>query len=154
MATVTLRVCTGANAATESPSVTGIAFMDIDSPVIDPDANEVTPGTNSMEKWLRLAIDDADGQSVSDFWIERTGDLPDGVTIKVGFATAGATPTTAVSTVARETMAAGRRYFFDTASYDVDGARTDFLVLQEQTTALATSGQIDTQAFAFGWQAQ
>lgn len=150
-ASLSMRVCTGANAGTESASAPGIAFMDIDSAAIDPDANEVAPGSNSFEKWVRLALDDADGQAVSGFWIERSGDLPDGVTVKLGTTDTPTTPTAAASTVARETMAAGRHYFFDAGAYDEDGARTRYLVLQEIVAADAPSGAIDTQGFTFGW---
>ena len=152
-AIVTLRCCTGSGAGTESASINGFAFMDIDSATIDPDDNKVTPGTVSYEKWLRLAIDDADGQTVSGFWVERTGDLPEGVTIKLGIAAAGATPVATASAVATATMAAGRRYWFDSAAYDADNDRTGFLVLQEVVAAGAASGAIDTQAFEFGYSA-
>lgn len=152
-AQLSVRVCSGPGAGTESASVPGLAWMDIDSAVIDPDANPITPGQNSYEKWLRLALDAADGQVVSGFWVERTGVLPDGVTLKVGITSTGATPTAAASTVATETMHEGRRYFFDGQSYDADGARTTFVVVQEQVAASAPSGQVDTQAVQFGWQA-
>jgi hypothetical protein len=127
--------------------------MDIDSATIDPDAHDVSPGTNSYEKWLRLAVDDTGGQTVSGFWVERTGDLPEGVTIKLGIAASGSTPVATASTIATMTMAAGRRYWFDTAAYDTTNDRTGFLVLQEQVAITAPSGQIDTQAFRFGWSA-
>jgi hypothetical protein len=152
-ASLSLRVCTGSAAGTESSSQIGFAFMDIDSASNAPDANEVTPGANSFEKWLRLALDDAAGQSVSAFWVERTGALPDGVVVKIGYAAAGVTPTATTSVVATTTMAAGRRYFFDTAAYSATDDRTQFLVLQEQVAASAASGQIDTQAIQFGWSA-
>lgn len=152
-ASVSLRACTGAGAATESASIPGFAFMDIDSAAIDPDANEVDPGTNSYEKWLRIALDAAGGQTVSGFWVERTGDLPEGVTIKLGIAAAGATPVATASTIATATMTAGRRYWFDTAAYDTNGARTGYLVLQEVVAITAPSGAIDTQAFEFGYSA-
>src|SRR5262245_64219126 len=128
--------------------------MDIDSAVNDPDANPVDPGTNSYEKWLRLAIDDADGQAVTGFWVSRSGDLPDGVIVKVGIAATGVTPKNTTSTVATETMHAGRRYWFDVAEYTADNDRTGFVVLQEQVAASADSGQIDQQSFQFGWSSQ
>ena len=40
------------------------------------------PGTNSFEKWLRVKIDAANAHTLANFWVERTGDLPDGVTPK------------------------------------------------------------------------
>jgi hypothetical protein len=152
-ASVSLRVCTGTGAATESAAQTGLALMDIDSAANDPDANQVAPGANSYEKWVRLAIDDSDGLTVSGFWVERSGDLDDGVVIKVGYAATGATPKATTSTVATETMHSGRRYWFDMGEYDTNGDRTTYLVLQEQVAATVTAGQIDQQVFQFGWSA-
>ena len=152
-ASVTMRVCTGASAGTESAAQTGFALMDIDSAINDPDANQIAPGSNSYEKWLRLAIDDSDGRALSGFWIERTGDLPDDVVVKIGLASAGVTPKSTTSTVATETMHSGRRYFFDAAEYDTNGDRTAFVVLQEQVAASAGTGQIDQQLFQWGWSA-
>lgn len=151
---VSLRVCTGTNAGTESAAQTGFALMDVDSAANDPDNNEVAPGTNSFEKWMRMALDDADGQTVSGFWVSRTGDLPDGVVIKIGRAADGATPKATLSTVATETMHEGRRYWFDMGEYDTAGDRSAFVVLQEQVASDADSGQIEQQSFAFGWSAQ
>lgn len=109
------------------------------------------PGTNSYEKWMRLKVDDAAGFVVSDFWIERAGDLPDGVVIKMGVTDTPATPVATVSTVATTTMADGRRYFFDMGSYDADDDTTRYLVLQEQVVASASNGSIETQSFQWGW---
>lgn len=150
-ATVSMRVNTGTNAGTESGAVTSFALMDIDSATDDPDGNQVAPGSNSFEKIIRLKVDDADGQSLSSFWVERTGDLPDGVVVKIGVSDTGTTPTASESAVARETMAAGRRYWFDSGTYDADGDRMRFVYLQEQVSADAATGAIDTQAFEFGW---
>ncbi len=152
-ASVTMRVCTGTAAGTESAAQTGFALMDIDNAANDPDANTVAPGANSYEKWLRLAIDDSDGRTLSGFWIERTGDLPDGVVVKIGTASAGVTPKATTSTVATETMHSGRRYFFDSAEYDANADRTAFVVLQEQVAASASTGAIDQQLFQWGWSA-
>ena len=133
--------------------MTGLALMSIDSATNDPNANQVAPGSNSYEKWLRLVIDDSDGRTLSGFWIERTGDLPDDVVVKIGLASAGVTPKATTSTVATETMHSGRRYFFDAAEYDTNGDRTAFVVLQEQVGASADTGAIDQQLFQWGWSA-
>lgn len=153
-ATVTCRVYTGSGAGTESAAQDQIALLSIDSASYDPTDGEVAPGTNSFEKWMRLKVDDADGTSVSDFWIERAGDLPDGVIIKMGVTDAPATPTATTSTVATTTMVDGRRYFFDMGSYDADNDATRYLVLQEQVAADADDGSIDTQSFQWGWSEQ
>lgn len=150
-ATTSLRVYTGTDAGTESAPQTGIALLSTDSAGTDPDAAEVAPGTNSFEKWLRVKVDGASGMTLTNFWVERSGDLPDGVAIKLGVTDTPATPTNATSTVATTTMADGRRYFFDNGTYSEDGDVTRYLVLQEQVAQSAASGAIDQQAFTIGY---
>jgi hypothetical protein len=152
-ATVTLRVYTGSGAGTESTAQTGIALMNVDSAADSPVANPVTPGSNSFEKWIKLKVESADGQSLGAFWVERTGDLPDGVTIKLGITETATTPTASESSVATTTMAADRRYYFEANTITEDGDTTRFLVIQEQTTGSAGSGDIDANSFTFGWSA-
>lgn len=149
--TASLRVCTGTGAGTESAAVAGIALLSVDAATNDPDDHRVVPGTNSYEKWLRVRVDSADGIAFSDFWIERTGALPDGAVIKVGTTDTPATPTAATSAVARTTMAEGRHYTFDAGSYDETGDATRYVVLQLQVAAAANSGAIAQQAFSVGW---
>lgn len=148
---VTLRVYTGTGAATESSPQSAIALMDIDAATVDPTHNEIAVPGYSYEKWLRVKIDTPAGATFSGFWIERTGDLPDGVVIKLGIASTGATPVAIRSTVATKTMATGQQYFFDTASYDTAGDKTSYVVLQAQVAAGAASGNIDQQVFTVGY---
>lgn len=151
MPTVTLREFTGANAATMSGPIAGVALMSADVASDDPSGYPVSPGSNSMEKWLAVSIDAADGTSFSNFSIEVTGDLPDGVTIRVGVADAGSTPTSATSQVAKTTLAAGRRFIWDVNTYSADGDRTRYLVLQEAVAATAATGAIPQQVLSFGY---
>jgi hypothetical protein len=152
-ASISLRVYTGAGAATESAGQAGIDLVSADNALnsgANRTAHEVAPGTNSFEKWMKIALDAANGQAVSSFWVERTGDLPDGVIVKVGTTDTGATPKAALSTVATETMHEGRRYWFDGNEYSEDGDRTRYLVIQEQVAASAADGSIETQTFEWG----
>lgn len=150
-ATTSLRVYTGAGAGTESAAQTAIALLSVDAATVDPASHQVAPGTNSYEKWLRIRIDAANGASVSDFWIERSGALPAGVVIKLGVTATPATPTSTTSTVATTTMAEGRRYVFDTTALDTTGQHTAYVVLQEQVAASAPAGAITQQAFTVGY---
>jgi hypothetical protein len=145
-----LRCYTGANAATESGPLAAIALLSVDAATDDPDSHRVAPGTNSFEKWLAVKCDSADG-SYSDFYVEVSGVLPEGVVIRVGVSATAATPTTATSVVAKATLAAGRRYTFDTSVLDTAGQKTAYLVLQESVAASAPSGAIDQQSLTFGW---
>ena len=150
-ASLSLRVYTGAGAATQSAAQTGIALLSVDAATNDPNDHKVAPGTNSYEKWLRLLVEDADGKSFTNFWIKRSGDLPDGVVIKMGVTDTPSTPTSTTSTVATTTMADGRRYVFDATTYSTDWDATRYVVLQEQATAAANSGVIEQQVFTIGY---
>lgn len=150
-ATLTLRVYTGTDAGTESGSQEGIALMSTDSAGNDPEDNEIEKGTNSFEKWMRVKVDDADGDTFTNFWIERSGDLPDGVTVKMGVTAIPATPVAATSTIATTTMTDGRRYIFDTNEYDADDDTTRYLVVQARVDSAATSGNIEQQVFSIGY---
>lgn len=149
--TVSLSVFTGTNAATEHPNQTAITLLSADSASTPPASAKVAPGTNSFERWMAVSIDTADAQTYSNFWVEMTGDLPDGVTIRVGVADAGSTPTSATSTVAKTTLSAGRRFIWDANSYSADGDRSRFLVIQESVAASADSGAIPQQVLSFGY---
>ena len=150
-ASLSLRVYTGTDAGTESAAQTGIALMNVDSAANAPTTNKVTPGTNSYEKWMRVKIDTADGGTFTNFWIERSGSLPDGVTVKMGVTDTPVTPVATASTIATTTMADSRRYFFDNGEYSTNGDTTRYIVVQEQTTAAAASGNIDQQDFTIGY---
>lgn len=147
----TLRVFTGANAATMSTAQTAVSLLSVDAATNDPGSHQVAPGSNSFEKWVAVYVDAADSTTYSNFWVECGSSAPAGVTIKVGFADAGATPTSATSTVAKTTLSPGRRYLWDDTVYDTTGDRTRFLVIQAQVAATAASGAIPQIALTFGW---
>lgn len=153
-AVTTLRVFTGSGAATESAAQTGIDLISADNAVNSSGnraAHEVAPGANAFEKYLKVKLDTANGHSLSNFWIERTGDLPDGVILKFGVSDTGATPTASMSTIATTTMVEGRRYIWDVGSYDTNNDTTRFLVIQEQVALTAASGAIPTDTIQIGW---
>jgi hypothetical protein len=150
--TCSLRCYTGTNAATESAAQTSIALLSVDAATNDPGSHKIAPGSNSMEKWVAVAVDAADGSAYSNFYVQQASGAPqDGVTIKVGFALTGATPTSATSTVAKTTLTAGRRYLWDDSTYDTTGQKTRFLVIQAQVAATAASGAIPQESLLFGW---
>lgn len=153
-ASVSLRVFTGTDAGTESAAQTGIDLISADNAVNsggNRTAHEVAPGANSYEKWMRIKVEAANNNSLTDFWVTRTGDLPDGVIIKMGVVDIPATPVVVESTVAMTTMHDGRKYIFDTNVYSSSGAYSRYLVLQEQTTGSAPSGAIATESLEIGW---
>ena len=144
---VSLRVLTGPSAGTESAAQTGITFISQDAL----SGAAVAPGTNSYERWIRLAIDDASGRAISTFTAQCIPNLPTGVEIKYGVTDTAATPTASTSTIATHTLGS-TRIVWDMNSYTSNGSRTRYLVLQEQVAASAPSGAISQNTLAFGWQ--
>jgi len=153
-AVATLRVYTGTNAGTESASVDGVDLVSVDNAVNSAqnrEDNAVVPGTNSFEKWLRIKLETPNSHVLSNFWVERVGDLPDGVVVKMGVTDTAATPTASTSTIATNTMSENRRYFFDMGEYDTANDTTRYLVLQEQVALGVSTVSIETQTFEVGW---
>lgn len=146
-ATVSLRAYTGAGAATESAALTEVPLISEDAVTGDP----VAPGSVSFERWLRLRLDVAPTVGVANFWVENTGDLPDGVELKFGVTDTPATPKGTVSTIATRTLTSGQRYIFDVETYAEVGDHSRYLVIQEAVAADAPTGAIDPQALVFGW---
>ena len=69
-ASVSIRVCTGANAGTESAAVSGIDFLSADNATnstANRQANPITAGNKSYEKWLRAEVDTAPDNAVDNF---------------------------------------------------------------------------------------
>lgn len=153
-ATVSLRVYTGTNAATESAAVTGIDFISADNAtnsLANRQANPVTVGTNSFSKHLRLKIDSGIINSVGNvkFWTDGTGQANVALRAKLAVGTGGASPGTGDSTpsataltgdVDAYTLTSGSKGTWDAASYTTNGHVTKALVLQLQPNASAAAG--------------
>lgn len=151
-ASVSLRVYTGANAATESAAQTGIALLSVDAATVDPASHQVAPGANSFEKWIRLRFDTAPTVGATNFYVLAAAALPAGVSVLFGVTDTPTTPTDAKSTVATMDLTSGRRFIFDANTYAASGQHTRYLVIQEQVAASAASGAIPQGTFTFGWQ--
>lgn len=146
-ASVSMRVYTGTDAATESAAQTSIDLCDADALSGGP----VVPGTVSFERWLRLRVDVAPAVGVANFWLMNTGDLPDGVSLLFGVTDTPATPVNTVSTVATKTLTSGQKFIFDAATLSDVGDHTRYIVIQEVVDADAASGAIPEQALQWGW---
>ena len=143
---VTLRVLTGTDAGTESAAQTGIVFCAADA-LSGPD---VAPGTNSYERWVRLALDAANSHSISTLSFTTTPNLPHGVTIKYGVTDTGATPVATTSTVATHTLDSDH-VIWDANTYSADNDRSRYLVLQMAVASDATLGAITQNLLTFGY---
>jgi hypothetical protein len=106
-ASLSLRVYTSTNAATESGVVTGIDFISADNATNslgNRQANPITVGTNSYEKWLKLKVDTAPANSVSNFKIWGDGGVMTSTTLNwTGSYITGTTPVATSSTIANTT---------------------------------------------------
>ena len=83
-ASLSLRVYTGAG-QTESASVAGIDLVSADNAsnsLANRQANPITVGTNSYEKWVALKIDTAPANNVDNFQIWMDGAVDTSTTLK------------------------------------------------------------------------
>jgi hypothetical protein len=147
VATLSLRVYTGADAGTESAAVTGVDMISADNAtnsLANRQANPVGVGTNSYEKWLKLKVDAAPDNGVTNFLAWGDGAVGTSTDLMVaGEVVTGATPVATESAVAVTTFTqytAGNKLAWDTASYTATDATTKYLVLQLQAEATANPG--------------
>ena len=136
-AALTLRVYTSTSAGTESSSVAGIDFESADNAtnsLANRQANPITVGTNSYEKWLKLKIDTAPANAVTNFKVWGDGAVQTSTTLNfTGAYVTGTTPTTGASTVANAaftTYTSGNKATWDSASYSATNATTKYAVFQ------------------------
>jgi hypothetical protein len=146
-ATLTLRVYTSTNAATESSAVTGIDFISADNATNslgNRQANPITVGTNSFEKWLKLKVDAAPANGVTNFQLWGDGAVMTSTTLNwTGSYTTGVTPVATASTKANTTFTnytAGNKGVWDAASYTATNDTTKYAVFQLVVDATAGPG--------------
>lgn len=158
VAALSLRVYTGSNAATESSAVTGVDLISADNAtnsLANRTANPITVGTNSFEKWLKLKIDTAPANGVTNFKIWGDGAVASNTTLMwAGAVTTGATPTASTSSVATtnfNTCTSGAKCTWDTASYSALNATTKYSVFQLQVGSSATPGNWPTETVSYSY---
>jgi len=146
-ASLSFRVYTGSAAGTESAVVTGIDLESADNAtnsLANRQANPITVGTNSYEKWLKMKVDTAPANSVSNFKLWGDGAVQTSTTLMVtGAYTTGTTPVTTVSTIANTTFVnftAGNKLTWDSGSYSATAATTKYAVFQLQVDATCGPG--------------
>lgn len=164
-ASLSVRVYTSTNAATESTAQTGISFLSIDSAATDSTTrqnNPVQAGSASYEKHLRLKIDTAPAVSVSNFkwWTDGSGTANVALRAKEGVGTGGATPGTGDTTPSATAMSSdidaytrtsGSKGTWDSASYSTINHVTKALLLQLQPNASATPGAWTQETINFSY---
>lgn len=157
-ATITLRVYTSTNAGTESGSVTGIDMISADNAtnsLANRQANPIVAGTRSYEKWLKLKVDAAPANAVTNFQLWGDGAVDTSMTL---YATAnyvtGATPVSTNSTKANAnftTYTSGNKMTWDTASYAATNATTKYAVFQLAIDADRGPGPITQETVSYSW---
>jgi hypothetical protein len=164
-ASLSVRVYTGTNAATESAAVTGISFLSIDSAANDVTTrqnNPVQAGTASFEKHIRLKIDTAPAVSVSNFkwWTDGSGTTNVALRAKEQVGTGGASPgsgdTTPTNTpmtgdIDAYTRTSSAKGTWDSGSYSTAGHVTKALILQLQPNASASPGAWPQETINFSY---
>jgi hypothetical protein len=137
VASLSVRVYTGASAGTESAVVTGIDLISADNAtntLSNRQSFPITVATNSYEKWLKLKVDTAPANAVTNFKIWGDGSVATSTTFNwTGAYITGATPTNAASSVANTTFTnftAGNKGTWDSTSYSATNATTRYSVFQ------------------------
>ena len=141
-ATLSVRVYTGAAAGTESAAVTGIDMVSADNAtntLANRQANPISVGTNAFEKWLKLKVDAAPANAVTNFKIWGDGAVQTSTTLTwTGARITGVTPVATTSTIANTTFngfTSGNKGTWDASSYSATNATTQYSVFQLQVAS-------------------
>jgi hypothetical protein len=157
-ASISVRVCTGTDAGTESTAVTGIDHISADN-AINSLANRqdypLSVGSRAFEKWVRLHIDVAPANNVSNFQAWGTGTVDEHTTLYCkGEVATGATPTASVSTVATldwTDYTAAAKLQWDDGTYTAINDVTEWLVFQLAIGASAVPGGIAQHVYSYSY---
>jgi hypothetical protein len=157
-ASLSVRVYTGASAGTESAVVTGIDFTSADNAtnsLANRQANPVDVNTRSYEKWLKLKIDTAPANGVTNFKIWGDGAVMTSTTLYwTGQYVTGTTPTTGSSTIANTTFngfTSGNKGTWDTNSYSATNATTRYSVFQLAVASDAGPGNWTQETISYSF---
>jgi hypothetical protein len=156
-ATLGLHVYTGASAGTESGVVTGIDLISADNAtnsLANRQANPITVGTSSYEKWLKLKISATPDNAVSNFLVWGDGGVDTSTDLEVGVTASGATPTDGGSTVATNdftTYTSGNKLTWDAGPYTNTNDTTDYLVFQLNVDSDASPGNWTQETVSYSY---
>jgi hypothetical protein len=157
-ASLTVRVYTGSAAGTESASVTGIDLESADNATNtlgNRQANPITVGNNSYEKWLKLKVDTAPANAVTNFKIWGDGAVMTSTTLNFTAAyVTGTTPVATASTIANTTFVnftSGNKATWDSASYSATNSTTKYSVFQLVVDATAGPGNWTQETISFSF---
>jgi len=157
-ASLSVRVYTGSAAGTESSSVSGVDMISADNAtnsLANRTANPITVGTSSYEKWIKLKVDTAPANGVTNFKVWGDGAVMTSTTLNFTAAyVTGVTPTNATSTIANTTFTnftAGNKATWDSTSYTATNATTKYLVMQLAVASDAGPGNWTQETANFSY---
>lgn len=157
-ASLSVRVYTGASAGTESAVVTGIDFISADNATNtlgNRQANPITVGNNSYEKWLKLKVDTAPANAVTNFLIWGDGAVMTSTTLNwTGAYVTGTTPVATASSKANTTFVnytSGNKGVWDSSSYSATNATTKYAVFQLVVDATAGPGNWTQETISYSY---
>lgn len=156
-ASLTLRVYTSTG-PTESSAVTGIDLISADNAtnsLANRQANPITVATNSYEKWLKLKVDTAPANGVTNFKVWGDGAVQTSTTLKfTGSYVTYQQGTTAATTIANTTFTnftSGNKATWDSASYSTTNATTKFIIYQLQVASDAAAGNWTQETVSYSF---
>ena len=157
-ATLVLSVST-ASGPTLADSVTGIDLISADNAtntLANRQANPITVGTNSYEKWIRLKITAAPTNYVQSFqvWFNSTVDTSTTLYFTGAYVTyqTGTTATSTIANAVATTYTSGNKAIWDLISYSQTSSYTKYLVMQLRVDATAGPGNWTQQTVNYSYQ--
>lgn len=162
-ATLTVRVQTTSSPGSMSPAQTGVDLISVDNstntlanrqtnPIVVPSG---ATSAFSTEKWLKLSVDVAPANTVTNFkaWCTTAASVATGVTLAgQGAVTSYTTPvSTSRTTAAVLATSSGSANVWDAAAYSSIGQVTAYLVLQLVVLSTAGPGNIPQQTISYSY---
>lgn len=147
-------------AGTTTDSVTGIDLESADNAtntLANRQANPITVGTNSYEKWIRLKITATPSNYVQSFkvWFNSTVDTSTTLYFTGAFVTyyTGTTATSTIANAVATTYTSGNKAVWDNGKYwsTNSGSYTQYLVLQLAVAATAGPGNWTQQTVNYSY---
>lgn len=158
VATLSLRVQTGSSPGSESAAVTGIDLISADNAtnsLANRQANPITVGTRSYEKYVKLKIDVVPANAVTNFKIWGDGGVAANTTLYWGGEVSSyATPVNTASAVATTDFSgvtSAAKGTWDTASYSALNATTKYSVFQLDVASGASPGNWPTETVSYSY---
>jgi hypothetical protein len=157
-AAISLRVYTGSAAGTQSAAQTGIDMESADNAtntLANRQANPILAGTNSYEKWLKLFVDTAPANAVTNFQVWGDGATETSTTLNfTGNYITGVTPVATASTVANaafNTYTSGNKATWDASSYTATNSTTRYAVFQLVIDSTHGPGNFTQETVNYSW---